>query len=31
MKRLLAKLRRLAGTASLRNHVAKDFVPEKTG
>ena len=31
MKRLLAKLRRLAGTASLRNHVAKDFVREKTG
>jgi DNA-directed RNA polymerase specialized sigma24 family protein len=31
MKRLLAKLRQLAGTASLRNHVAKDFVREKTG
>jgi hypothetical protein len=31
MKRLLAKLRRLAGTAPLRNHAAKDFVPGKTG
>ena len=30
MKRLLAKLRRLAGTAALRNHIAKDLVREKT-